>query len=245
MTAFRFAVGGKIRLTNIPTGWYELTMSNEIHASGSNAKTAAREETRRKLLDTGFVLIREKGYAATRVDDICVLAGVTKGAFFHHFRSKEDWAAAVANHWSAVTGALFETAPYHAPSDPLDRFLGYIDFRRMILDGKVSEFTCVVGTLTQEIHMAHPAILEAAGKSIFEHADTLVPDIEAARAARCPDAEWKPSSLAQFTQATLQGAFILAKARGGPEIARDMVDHLRRYVEQLFGVPHGCGGLQS
>ena len=33
-----------------------------------------------------------------------------------------------------------------------------------------------------------------------------------------------------------KGAFILAKAKGGPEAAMESVDHLRRYVELLFGV---------
>ena len=208
-------------------------------------ESEACPSTRDRILDAGFTLIRQKGYAATRIDDICAAAGVTKGAFFHHFRTKEEWGAAVADHWAAVTSALFDTAPYHAPADPLDRVLGYVDFRIMILGGQVSEFTCVVGTLTQEIHMAHPAILDAAGASIFGHAETLVADIEAAKAARCPQADWSPDHLAQFTQAVLQGAFILAKAKGGPEVARDMTDQLRRHVEMLFGVERGRGGLLS
>ena len=41
-------------------------------------------------------------------------------------------------------------------------------------------------------------------------------------------------SLALHTQAVLQGAFILAKANGGPEIAAESVDHLIRYLELLF-----------
>ncbi|PHP68819.1 TetR family transcriptional regulator [Zhengella mangrovi] len=209
-----------------------------------HAKAAAREETRRKLLDTGFTLIREKGYAATRVDDICAAAGVTKGGFFHHFRSKEEWGGAVAEHWGEVTSGLFQDAPYHQPSDALDRVLAYVDFRKAILEGPVAEFTCVAGTLTQEIHLQSPEIRDAAAAAIFGHAATLESDIAEAKAARCPDADWTPESLARFTQAALQGAFILAKAQGGPETARDMVDHLRRYVELLFDVPHGTGGLQ-
>lgn len=47
-------------------------------------------------------------------------------------------------------------------------------------------------------------------------------------------AEWTPASLAVHTQAVLQGAFILAKATGDGQIARDSVDHLARYVELLF-----------
>jgi TetR/AcrR family transcriptional repressor of nem operon len=46
--------------------------------------------------------------------------------------------------------------------------------------------------------------------------------------------EWTAKSLALHTQAVLQDAFILAKAKGGAEIAADSIDHLTRYVESLF-----------
>jgi TetR/AcrR family transcriptional regulator, transcriptional repressor for nem operon len=48
--------------------------------------------------------------------------------------------------------------------------------------------------------------------------------------------EWTAKSLAVHTQAVIQGAFILAKAKGGVEIAADSIDHLHRYVEMLFDV---------
>ena len=56
--------------------------------------TQARPTARTKLLDAALRLIRTKGYAATAIDDLCHAAGVTKGAFFHHFRSKEELAVA-------------------------------------------------------------------------------------------------------------------------------------------------------
>src|SRR3954469_5422446 len=90
---------------------------------------------RQKLLGAALALIREQGYASTSVEDLCLRAGVTKGAFFHHFRSKEALAVAAANHWSAMTQAFFAAAPYHTHSDPLDRLLGYLDFRKAILKG--------------------------------------------------------------------------------------------------------------
>lgn len=192
------------------------------------------EAARRRILDATLKIVRQKGYAATRVEDVCAEAGLTKGGFFHHFSGKGDLAIAAAEHWSAMTGGLFASAPYHAPVDPYDRVLAYIEFRKALIAGDTDAFTCFAGTLAQETHLTSPAIRDAAGASIFGHAGSLVPDIAAAKAARCPDADWTPESLAQFTQAALQGAFILAKARGGPEIARDMVDHLRRYVVLLF-----------
>src|SRR5580700_9360973 len=94
---------------------------------------------RQKLLDAALSLIREKGYSATSVDELCAQAGVTKGAFFHHFRSKDALAVAAANLWSELTAALFETAPYHQHSDPLDRVLGYLDFRNALLKGEIAQ----------------------------------------------------------------------------------------------------------
>ena len=51
-------------------------------------------ETKRKLVDAGVSLMRHRGFNATTVDDICTAAGVTKGAFFHYFKSKDDLATA-------------------------------------------------------------------------------------------------------------------------------------------------------
>lgn len=189
---------------------------------------------RRKLLEAALKLIRLKGYNATSIDDLCAAAGVSKGSFFHHFKDKEALAIAAADYWSETTGALFAAAPYHAHADPLDRVLGYIDFRKALLTGAASQFTCLVGTLTQEVYDSHPAVRDACAASITGHAAKLEADIAAAMAARGVSG-FTPASLALHTQAVLQGAFILAKAKGEASVAAESVDHLRRYFELLFG----------
>jgi len=198
-------------------------------------KAAARQDARSKLLEAALSVIRTKGYSATTVDELCAAAGVTKGAFFHHFKSKDALGVAAADHWSDVTGALFAAAPYHDLADPLDRVLGYVAFRKALLQGTLPEFTCLVGTMVQETFQTAPAIREACERSISAHAGTLEADIEAAMRARGMAPDWTAASLALHTQAVLQGAFILAKATGGADIAADSVDHLIRYLTLLFG----------
>ncbi len=202
-------------------------------SSGKREKSGVT--ARQKLLDAALSLIRAKGYEATTVDDLCNAAGVTKGAFFHHFDSKEALAVAAAGHWSEMTGALFAAAPYHRHADPLQRVLGYIDFRKAVLTGKVPEFTCLVGTMVQEVYETSPAIREACDLSISGHAATLEPDIAEAMARYRVRADITPRSLALHTQAVLQGAYVLAKAKGNAAVAAESIDHLRRYVVQLFG----------
>jgi AcrR family transcriptional regulator len=50
----------------------------------------APEETRKAIIDSALALFGEKGYAVTSVQEITDAAGVTKGAFYHHFESKQD-----------------------------------------------------------------------------------------------------------------------------------------------------------
>jgi TetR/AcrR family transcriptional regulator, transcriptional repressor for nem operon len=196
-----------------------------------------KQTARGKILDAALSVIRAKGYTATTVDDLCAASDVTKGAFFHHFKSKDDLAVAAADYWSEMTDGLFAAAPYHSHPDPLDRVLGYIDFRKTILTGTVPEFTCLVGTMVQETYDSHPAIRDACARSIRGHAEKIEADIVAAIKAHGIKADWTARSLALHTQAVLQGAFILAKATGGSKVAADSIDHLRRYVELLFSSP--------
>jgi TetR/AcrR family transcriptional regulator, transcriptional repressor for nem operon len=196
--------------------------------------TTQKRSARDKILEAALSVIRSKGYAATAVDDLCTAAGVTKGAFFHHFNSKEELAVAAADHWSETTSGLFAQAPYHRHSDPLDRVLGYIDFRKKLLVGELAEFTCLVGTMVQETYDSNPDIRDACAHSITSHAAKIEPDIREAIAQHGVKPAWTAASLALYTQAVLQGAFILAKATGGPKAAAEAVDHLRRYVELLF-----------
>lgn len=193
-----------------------------------------RGDARSRLLEAALKLIRTKGYSGTTVGELCAAAGVTKGAFFHHFKSKDELGVAAADHWSETTGAMFAEASYHEHADPLDRVLGYLEFRKGLLKGSVPEFTCLVGTMVQEVYDSTPAIRKACDRSISGHAEKLEAEIEAAITERGLSPDWTAKSLALHTQAVLQGAFILAKARGGAEIAADSVDHLRRYIELIF-----------
>jgi TetR/AcrR family transcriptional repressor of nem operon len=112
-----------------------------------------------------------------------------------------------------------------------------VDFRRTILQGELPEFTCLLGTMLQETYETHPAIREACDRHISAHAAEVSKDIAEAKSRYAPDAPWTAESLGLFTQAVIQGAFILAKAKNGPEVAADCLGHLRRYIRTLFERP--------
>lgn len=178
------------------------------------------------------MLIRRNGFAATSVDQLCAAAGVTKGGFFHHFTSKEALGVAAADHWLAITAPMFAEADYHKESDALARVVGYLDLRETLIEGGTDAFTCLAGTLAQEVHLSHPAIARAAEAAIAGHARTLEADIAAALADHgVTDVD--PAGLALHFQVVLQGGFVVAKAAADPEAARESVRHLKRYVTLL------------
>ena|SRR5215469_10241438 len=205
-----------------PTSWYGMQTDSLQH------------ESKRRLLDAALYVIRTKGYTAARVEDICEAAGLTKGSFFHHFKSKEDLALAAAERWNDLSDSVFRAAPYQSLEGPRERLLAYIDFRRALLQGNVPEFTCLAGTIVQEVYETHPAICEAYAETINRQARTLEQDIAQAMRVYGATPDWTPLSLAMYVQAVLQGAFTLAKAGGGAAPAVECLGHLRRHFEMLF-----------
>ena len=197
-------------------------------------KSGPQHGSKTKLLDAALHAFRAKGYAATTIDDVCHAAGVTKGSFFHHFASKDELGRAAADHFSAAAERLFADADFHQAKDPLERLLGYVDLRIALLAGELPDYTCLLGTLVQETYATHPDIRSACDRGLSIHIDALARDLEAARQRYAPEATWSAASVADFIQAVLQGSFVLAKARQGPEVARDNLAHLRRYLQLLF-----------
>ena len=193
-----------------------------------------RGTARHKLLEVAVDTIRAQGYSATTVDYLCSAAGVTKGAFFHHFDSKEQLAVEAADHWSTTTSALFATAPYHDQPTPKERVLAYVDFRAALIDGPPECFTCLAGTMTQEVFATYPAIRDACAHSIFDHAATLETDIDAALTDTIRADGVDAQGLARHIQCVLQGSFVLAKAANDHSMVTDSLTHLRRYLDHIL-----------
>ena len=207
--------------------------------------TPSPQDSKTKLLDAALKVIRTKGYAATTVDDICTQAGVTKGSFFHHFKSKDALALSATAHWDAMTEGFFASAPYHNISDPLERLLGYVAFRGAILNGELPDYTCLLGTLVQETYATHPEIRAACDHGMSRHIAELTRDVEAAKKLYAPKARWSAESVSYFIQSVLQGSFVYAKVKQGPAVVHANLDHLIRYLEELFNKSGNTKGATS
>lgn len=204
-------------------------------AAGAAPTPRRKGDAREALLDASLAIVRKQGWAATSVDQLCKAAGVTKGAFFHHFASKDALGVAAANRWTEVTAPIFAAAPYHRRADPLDRIFGYLEFRAAIAQGPIEAFTCFAGTTLQETFASSEPIREACGRSILDHAAVVAEDFREALARHRTALPVTAEGLATYTQTVLQGGFVLAKAKGDRGPLLEAIAHLRQYLTLLFG----------
>ena len=76
------------------------------------------EETHARLLEAATRLFSEQGYNASGVAEICAAAGVSKGAFYHHFASKQAVFLALLEEWLARLDAAFASVRLDASQVP-------------------------------------------------------------------------------------------------------------------------------
>jgi AcrR family transcriptional regulator len=82
------------------------------------------EETRSHILDVAGELFAGRGYDATSVADICAQAGVTKGAFYHHFASKQAVFLELRDRWLAPLEMQLALA--RDPNETLPQLLQHV-----------------------------------------------------------------------------------------------------------------------
>jgi AcrR family transcriptional regulator len=80
------------------------------------APSARSEATRQLLLETSLDLFARNGYEATSVDTICRKAGLSKGAFYHHFTGKQELFLALLDQWLSGIDLQLDAIRAEAPT---------------------------------------------------------------------------------------------------------------------------------
>lgn len=202
-------------------------------------QTSELPETKRKLVDASVGLMRKQGFNATTVDDICSAAGVTKGGFFHYFKSKEDIAKAAVMRFHEGKRQDFDKAPFRKLADPLDRVYGRLDFARESTGGAGrSTKGCLIGMFAQELSFTNPQLRNACQDSFARMAKDIEGDLAEAKSLHAPKAGFDPKNVAMLYVSIVQGSLMLAKTSETNTVLLENIEQFRRYLQSLFSHSH-------
>lgn len=191
---------------------------------------------RERLVSAGIDLFRRQGYISTRVEAICEAAGVSKGAFFHHFENKEALAAACLDRWDEVTAKWDAEAEFNELPDPFDRLVGFMDYVIAFMTNPEVFASCLPGTTVQEISETHPE-LRRRSKQCFENAEARYQKL-ITEAAESQKTTVDAASLATLWLGALQGSLIQFKATRDAAVIRNNLTHIKKYIMQaVSGTP--------
>jgi AcrR family transcriptional regulator len=109
------------------------------------------ESTRFTILQKAFELIYVKGYQTTSIDDILATTQVTKGAFYYHFKNKDEMGVAIINELMKPTLTKSFIEPLQNNEDPLDGIYNLMHHLLMKNDFMKVEYGCPASNFTQEM----------------------------------------------------------------------------------------------
>lgn len=201
------------------------------------------EATREKILVAAEAIILRNGYGGATVDQVLAESGLTKGAFFHHFRSKADLARAVVERYWANDAELFLSWSARADrlaEDPLDRMLAFLKLFEEFLDSLGAPFPgCVFAAYTQESALFDHEIRDYIREKFEEWLGMFEAKLGALIAARKPTYPVTARALAEVLATIIEGGFIMAKAYGDKRWVQRQLAGYRAHLELLFRLqPH-------
>ncbi len=192
------------------------------------------ELSREKILATAKGLVMRKGFAGTSVDDILREAGVSKGAFFHHFKSKADLANQLMRWYAEGDMKMFRVFMAKAEAahdDPMDQLLQFLtDFETYLSDPENPPKGCMYALYTYEDDHFENDVKDFVAETLqtwtamyirkFQEVIDLYPPVRPVTAKR----------LAEMFVAVIEGGLILQRSYGNPGMTARQSEQFRDYL---------------
>lgn len=198
--------------------------------------------TREKILEAGQRLLLEHGYGGMSVDQVIGAAGITKGAFFYHFKSKNELAQALLDRYVQMDDAMLHDLMGRAEKlshEPLQQYLIFVGLLEELLRG-LSEPPpgCLVASYLYQLEMFTPETQQAVISGFQEWERVLGKKLHQAMARQTPRLPVTAAQLYDNLLALFEGGVIMAKLYNKSTTLAEQVAQHKNYVELLFA-QHG------
>lgn len=192
------------------------------------------ELTKEKIIRASFGLVGLKGFPATTVDEICAAAKVSKGSFYHFFKSKEELGLAMLDEFWARDKAMLENGIYPNETDPSRRLEMFFDHMEqtapdMLRDG------CLIGNFSMELAGTSTAVQKRVSEIFKEMTETMAPLF--AEADLASHGKVSPRDLARQFVAVIEGSILFAKAHKDIRFIPEGIRNFRNLLMPDSAIP--------
>lgn len=181
------------------------------------------EKTRRRIVGHATLLMYEKGYAKTTIDDVIAAAGVTKGSFYFHFSSKEELGyAVIENASSYIMDSLrkvFEL-PDLSPYERIEAMLAEI---QGIVEAAECSRGCILGNLALETSNLSEGFRERLARAFRDWSQLIASALEEMKEAGELPPDFDCTGYADFAISALEGGIMISKVTLDPAPMRNSV----------------------
>jgi TetR/AcrR family transcriptional regulator, transcriptional repressor for nem operon len=168
--------------------------------------------TRDHLIDTGLKLMHQQGYNATGVAEILEASDVPKGSFYHHFKSKEDFAAAALGKYTGREAEHAASVLIDSKMAPMKRLKRYFTELIKFYGMKGPITGCMMGRFSLEIAETSPQLRKQLSATFTHWQHTIATVIEQAIAQKELAAGIDPEAMAGFLLNSWEGALLRSQA---------------------------------
>ena len=199
--------------------------------SGSNTKEL--------ILKVSEQLVMERGFGSTSIDQILEKTGLTKGAFFYHFKSKADLALALIERYIKRDDDMLHESIAKVENlsrDPLQHMLIFLGLLIDDLDKMESPHPgCMIASFIYQFEEFSSLTKEAVANGFDEWHRVLDKKFKDILENHQPVIEVSAQSLVDNFLSAFEGGLVLAKMMNQPQAFTSQIRHFKNYIELLFG----------
>lgn len=197
----------------------------------NNMKKA--EATRFSILQKAFELIYTQGYQTTSIDDILATTKVTKGAFYYHFKNKDEMGLAIINEILKPNFARNFIDPLKDNEDPIE--LIYHMMHHLLMENEFLkvEYGCPAANLTQEMTPWNARFAEALDGLVKQWNKSLIATIERGKKAGHIRPDVNAEQVTFFVMSGYWGIRNFGKLENNRSVYIPYLKELKNYLNTL------------
>lgn len=191
------------------------------------------EATRLNILQKAFELIYTKGYRNTSIDEIIATTQVTKGAFYYHFKTKDEMGLAIINELMKPMMKSSFIEPFQDDSNPLDTIYNLVYRLLMENDALKVEYGCPASNFTQEMAPWNTEFTKVLNDLSLQWESSMIAAIEKGKQDGRIRAEVNAKEIAVFVISGYWGVRNLGKLENSKSVYLIYLKGLKSYFKSI------------